>query len=235
MSENFANEYATQLDGAINNSVTSLNVDSVTGRPAVNFRMRIDDELMLVTGVSSLTFTVTRGIEGTTAASHADNAPVTHVLTASALPLIKRYTGKIYHNTTQSVSSGSAGSGLNPLFNSEEWDDMGLHSTSSNTDRFTATESGVYHFTGSVFFQANSAGIRYACFTKNGTDIIGSGDRTLSPGNTGGISVRPECMVTLASGDIVRLYAEQNSGSALTIGHASITPIQLTVEYEFMG
>jgi hypothetical protein len=58
---------------------------SATGAPAVNFRIRVDDELMLVTGVSTNTFTVTRGIEGTSAAAHADGALVTHVLTAGSL------------------------------------------------------------------------------------------------------------------------------------------------------
>jgi hypothetical protein len=235
MSENFANEYATTLNGAINNSVTSLVVTTATSAPAADFRIKIDDELMLVTAKAGTTYTVTRGVEGTTAASHADLAPVTHVLTAESITRIRRPTGRAYNTATQNVSSGGAGSGINPTFNSEEWDDLAMHSTSSNTDRFTATVAGVYHFTGQVFWQANSTNIRYACFTKNGTDIIGSGDRTLSPGSTGGISVRPECMVSLAVGDIVRLYVEQNSGSTLTIGHASITPIQTMVEYEFMG
>lgn len=85
MAEKFANNFSTLLNGAINNSVTSLVVDSVTGAPAVNWRLKIDDELMLVTAVSTLTLTVTRGIEGTTAASHADDSVVTHVLTAGAL------------------------------------------------------------------------------------------------------------------------------------------------------
>jgi hypothetical protein len=49
------------------------------------FRIKIDAELMLVTAVSGTTFTVTRGIEGSTAASHANGATVTHILTAGAL------------------------------------------------------------------------------------------------------------------------------------------------------
>lgn len=85
MAENFANNYSTALDGAINNSQTTFDVLSVSGAPAVNFRIKVENELMLVTGVSSLTFTVTRGIEGTTAASHADGTLVTHVLTAGAI------------------------------------------------------------------------------------------------------------------------------------------------------
>jgi hypothetical protein len=84
--EQFVNNAQTTLNGAINNSVTSLVVTSATGFPTVgNFRLLIDSEIMLVTAVSGTTFTITRGIEGTTAASHSSGAPVTHILTADAL------------------------------------------------------------------------------------------------------------------------------------------------------
>ncbi len=81
MAEHFANDIATTLNGAINNSVTSVVVTSNTGFPTSNFRVRVEDELMLVTANGSTTWTVTRGVEGTTAASHADTTAVTHVLT----------------------------------------------------------------------------------------------------------------------------------------------------------
>ena len=83
--ENFANEYQSALNGAIDNDDTSLVVDSATGSPDANFRIRIDDEYLLVTAKAGTTFTVTRGIEGSTAASHSDDAVVTHVLTAGGL------------------------------------------------------------------------------------------------------------------------------------------------------
>lgn len=85
MAENFANDYATTLSSGIDASTTSLTVASATGAPAANFRLRIDNELLLVTNVSGTTFTVTRGVEGTTAASHSSAAVVTHVLTAAGL------------------------------------------------------------------------------------------------------------------------------------------------------
>lgn len=84
--ERYVNLAASTLSGGINNSVTSLDVASASSFPAGgNFRILIDTELMLVTAVASNTFTVTRGVEGTTAASHADVAPVTHVVTAASL------------------------------------------------------------------------------------------------------------------------------------------------------
>ena len=88
--EKFANNIATTLNGGINDSTTTAVITSATGFPASgNFRILIDDEILLVTARSSATLTVTRGAESTTAASHADLAPVTMVLTKAGLESIK--------------------------------------------------------------------------------------------------------------------------------------------------
>jgi len=69
---------ANQLNGAINNSVTTITVDSTTGFPATG-RIDIDTELITYTGVTPTTFTgCVRGANGSTAASHLDNAVVTN-------------------------------------------------------------------------------------------------------------------------------------------------------------
>jgi hypothetical protein len=69
---------ANQLNGAINNSVTTITVDSTTGFPATG-RIDIDTELITYTGITATTFTgCTRGANGSTAASHLDNAVVTN-------------------------------------------------------------------------------------------------------------------------------------------------------------
>lgn len=87
--ENFSNDFSTTLNGAIDNATTSLTVASATGSPDVQFRIRIDDELMLVTSKGGgLNWTVQRGIEGTTPASHSNGVPVTHILSAAALDRI---------------------------------------------------------------------------------------------------------------------------------------------------
>lgn len=90
-SEKYANNAATTLNGAINNSTTTVVVTSAAAFPSVGqFRIKVGDEIMLVTGVSSNTFTVaTRGtIDGTSAASHSNLDVVTHVLTKGALDQI---------------------------------------------------------------------------------------------------------------------------------------------------
>lgn len=87
MAEVFANSAASTLSAAITTTgATSCTVTSATGFPSSgNFRMLVDSEIMIVTAVAGSTFTITRGAEGTTAATHANGAAVTHVLTAGAL------------------------------------------------------------------------------------------------------------------------------------------------------
>ena len=84
--EQFANNAQTTLNGAITAGATSLTVQSAAGFPSSPlFRIVIDSELMLVTAVSGTTWTVTRGIEGTTAASHSSGATVIQMVTAGAV------------------------------------------------------------------------------------------------------------------------------------------------------
>lgn len=86
MLEVFSNNAQTTLDGGIDASVTSLDLQSGTLFPSTgNFRIRIDDEIMLVTARSGVTCTVERAVEGTTGAAHSHGAVVRHVLTAEGL------------------------------------------------------------------------------------------------------------------------------------------------------
>lgn len=84
--ERFANTAQTTLSAAVTSGATTVTVDSASAFPNVaQFRVRVDSELMLVTALAGTTWTVTRGIEGTTAAAHPTGALVTQVLTASAM------------------------------------------------------------------------------------------------------------------------------------------------------
>lgn len=90
--EQFENNYTTQLNGAIDSDDTTIIVDSGPNDMSGQFRIRIGTELILVGTVSGSTFSgCTRGIEGTAAASHSDNAVVEHILTADSLKLVNNY------------------------------------------------------------------------------------------------------------------------------------------------
>jgi hypothetical protein len=80
------NNATTTLNGAITNSSGTLVVASASLFPTTpNFRIMIDSEIMLVTAVSGTTFTLTRGFEGTTAASHVDFSRIALIVTSSSI------------------------------------------------------------------------------------------------------------------------------------------------------
>lgn len=87
MTEGIGNDFSTTLSAAIlTTGTTSISVVSGTGAPAVNFRIRVDDEWMLVTSVGAGTnWTVQRGIEGSTAATHTVSTTVAHVLSKAGM------------------------------------------------------------------------------------------------------------------------------------------------------
>lgn len=80
----------TSLASGISAGATSFNVGVTTGAPGTPFIISVDqnsasEELMLVTNVSGLTYTVTRGVGGTSAVSHSTGASVVHVMYAQDL------------------------------------------------------------------------------------------------------------------------------------------------------
>ncbi len=104
MAELYANqtEFAATitLTAGINAVVTTIPV-SVAAPASLHggqFRVRIGDELLLVTaGQNTTSWTATRGAEGSTAATHSSGATVRHLLTAASL---------------LAVESGSGGAGV---------------------------------------------------------------------------------------------------------------------------
>lgn len=87
MVETLSNFASTVTASAMTNAVTTVTLSNAGFFPASgNFRLRIDDELMLVgTRTGNVLSSITRGIEGTTAASHATGAAARHVLTAASV------------------------------------------------------------------------------------------------------------------------------------------------------
>ena len=108
--ERFSNDAQTTLNGAITNSAVSLVLTSATGFPtAAPFRLRIENEIILVGAISGATCSsLTRGAEGTTAASHATATVVEHVLTAAALEGAFARLGPIAAQTVQSEADVAA-------------------------------------------------------------------------------------------------------------------------------
>lgn len=78
----------TLLNGAVNNSVTSLTVDDASGLEADTGYIKVDDEIIAYGARSGNNLTsLTRGALNTTAASHADDAHVTELFYVTGHPM----------------------------------------------------------------------------------------------------------------------------------------------------
>ena len=161
--EKYSNAALTSLNGAINSSATSLVVVNASNFPtAGQFRILLNSEIMLVTGVAGTTFTVTRGAEGTTANSHGDGTAVYEVLTAGAVDTIRQdispsdlwanrpaseKAGKIWLPTDGFMLSrdgGSAWKSWGPLFPFTETNDAPFSWVNQGGATVTTSQGGVF-------------------------------------------------------------------------------------------
>ena len=90
MTERYANEAITTLAASMGAGDGTLTVASASAFPTQgDFRIRVDDEILKVTGVSGTTFTASRAVEAVAgvqaAASHAVGATVAMVYTDEGL------------------------------------------------------------------------------------------------------------------------------------------------------
>lgn len=80
--ETVVNKKNLTLNGSLNDTATTLTLNSVTGLPTdQTIRFRIDSEILRCTNISGNTCTVVRAQDGTTNASHNDASVVEVVLT----------------------------------------------------------------------------------------------------------------------------------------------------------
>jgi hypothetical protein len=102
----------TTLAGAMTSAQTTLTVASATGFPSSQFTIRVDDESMLVTGgFGTTTWTVTRGVNGSAAASHVSgqtlvwNTPTSGVIGWNATTRTLTVSGTIYIDGSAKISN----------------------------------------------------------------------------------------------------------------------------------
>lgn len=73
-------DFTTKLANTVDAMTISINVVSTLGFPSSPpFKIRIDNEIMVVTAMTTTTWTMTRGTESTTAASHVRGASVIYI------------------------------------------------------------------------------------------------------------------------------------------------------------
>lgn len=105
MAEQLQNFGTTTLAEDLDNSETTVTVTSGSVFPSSgNFRLNCEDEIMICTSRSSNDLTVTRGAEGTAAATHPNGTTIKMVLTSAALAQVidERGTSSLFEDATNS-------------------------------------------------------------------------------------------------------------------------------------
>jgi hypothetical protein len=119
-----------------------------------------------------------------------------------------------YHNTTQSIASGSATA---VALNTEQADGAGFHDNATNNSRLTvpAGKGGLYLVGGAIRFNTAAAGTRrYLGLRANGTTTLGEFEQPAT-------ASFPTCfgavVVFLSATEYVEMLAFQDSGGAVNL------------------
>lgn len=120
---------------------------------------------------------------------------------------------RVYNSALQTIANNSL---VALTFDSERYDNGGMHSTSSNTSRITAATAGVYAMAVAISWAANSVGIRVVTIRLNGTTRIVSNNIPTSV-TGGGVDENCGTVYRLAASDYVEAMVYQDSGGNLDV------------------
>lgn len=218
---NYANNVpATTLNGAVNSTVTAWTVANGTGYPAVPFTAKCESEIVLVTaksGTNDVNWTVERGFDGSTAASHATSTAVTDAVIAADFDELwagRGFSGaELRRTATQSIA--------NTTWDAIEWQaaeyDNGAFWSPTNNTRITFSEAGKYLVVANPIFVSNSTGARFARIIRNGNQAK---ELALSNIDANGVASdrwEVSAVVDAAASDYVEVEVYQDSTAALNL------------------
>lgn len=120
-----------------------------------------------------------------------------------------------YEQTTNQSLTSATYTAL--TFSAETFDSDGMHSTATNTSRFTCVTAGTYRFHGFLTFAAgNTTGSRFARWYKNGAAFAPVPLFNASA-QAQVVGINADAFIPMAVGDYVELMAYQSSGAALNV------------------
>ena len=160
----------------------------------------------------------------------ADSTAATGLKWASASSSAKAV--GLYKSGSQSTSNATFTA---ILFDSEDYDTSGFHSTSTNTSRITIPSgaAGYYQINGAARWADNTTGVRVTAIYKNGSLWV----RNLSTANvgSGSINIIVPIIMNLAEGDYIEVFAYQNSGGSLDVVGNSIETRATSFTVAYLG
>jgi hypothetical protein len=144
-----------------------------------------------------------------------DGAAAIQALATAVDPLAtSRPVVRVYHNAAQSIATGVQ----TPLaFNTEIYDDAGMHDPAVNPSRLVCGVAGTYYVQAGCEFVASAAGMRWMTLRRNG---IAGEFQTIDrrPGHaTIVVPLNVSVLLQLAVNDYVEAIVFQDSGAALVV------------------
>lgn len=119
---------------------------------------------------------------------------------------------RVYNSADESVGNGSYTA---LTFDTERYDNGGLHSLASNTSRLTAQTPGKHLISGHVAWDISATGGRETAIKLNGSTFIAADIRQTMSAVNAEISI--STVYHLAANDYVELFVYQNSGGNLSV------------------
>jgi len=126
----------------------------------------------------------------------------------------------VYNSAAESIPTGT----LTPLtFDSEQYNNGSMHSTSTNPSRITAQKAGKYLVVGNVGWAFSGANrFLSLAIRRGGSAFLAEVDQWFT--NTSGVNQNISIIVSLAVNDYVELCVDQNTGGALNCAGPSSLP-----------
>lgn len=198
-------DFTTYLTANIADDATTLTVADTSG-PSPSFRVRIDDEIILVTATDEGDWTITRAQEGTAPAAHLSGAAVAAVITPAGLNTIitQLIAARAPQHClvaqgpgdSQTIDGGTDTNVSYPYVVSdphEAWDE--------DTRTFTAPVAGVYVIFATVTITDPQPDATHYLSIYNHTDPAGSANCAVLMSGAGEDSVQTAGLFFLAAND----------------------------------
>jgi len=128
--------------------------------------------------------------------------------------MLGRPIASLRQTSAQSIANSTT---TDITWNIEDIDRDNGHSTSSNTERYTAQTAGWYWCVGSIFWAGNATGNRVTNLAKNGTAFNVGKVRNSSTLNSNDFSQTSSALIYMnGTTDYITLQGAQSSGGALS-------------------